>query len=199
MKALYSALLKCQGLFPVIPKGKTAVVPTKAGGKYTYTYADLGSVIDAVSPILAGEGLGIIHVGNGNKLTTTLFHSETGEKIDSTFDMPMSDDPQDMGAVITYFRRYAVCALLGIVTEDDTDGSVKPKVAAKPQEPAGVISEAQARRLFAVANKYKLSDDDVKAMAIAAGHPKGKTRAEMTWPVYKRLIDSIEKLEEKKE
>jgi hypothetical protein len=137
MKALFTALLKAQGEFPVIAKTKTANVPTKSGGKYSYNYADLGSVVDGISPVLAKHSLGIIHKGEGEILTTVLFHAESGESISSSFKMPMSDDPQDMGAVITYYRRYAICALVGVVTEDDTDASTSSKPKGNIAPPKG--------------------------------------------------------------
>lgn len=136
MKALYQALLKAQGKFPVITKNKTAQVPTKSGGKYSYSYADLGSVVDGISPVLAANNLGIFHKGEGDTLTTVLFHAESGESISSTFKMPMSEDPQDMGGVITYYRRYAICALVGVVTEDDADASTSSRGAKPASKPA---------------------------------------------------------------
>jgi hypothetical protein len=143
---LISALIQAQREFPVIPKGKTAKVPTKSGGSYTYSYADLSDVVAAVTPILHKNGLCVIHLGGveagRQTLRTILTHSESDEKAISDFLLPPTDDPQDMGGSITYFRRYALCSILGIVTEDDADGAQKPsaKPATLPKPPQGASS-----------------------------------------------------------
>src|SRR5690606_34618165 len=54
---LTAALAAVQAELPSITKGETAVVPTKAGGKYTYSYADLAAVSKAVLPLLGKHGL----------------------------------------------------------------------------------------------------------------------------------------------
>ena len=51
------ALAAFQAEMPVVAKSKKAVVPTKAGGNYTYTYADLSAVTAAAIPILTKHGL----------------------------------------------------------------------------------------------------------------------------------------------
>jgi hypothetical protein len=40
------------------------------------------------------------------------------------------NDPQGLGIAMTYIRRYSISAMLGIVTEEDTDGNV-PKDSGK--------------------------------------------------------------------
>ncbi len=52
-------------------------------------------------------------------LETVLAHS-SGERISSTLRMPITkQDPQGVGSAITYARRYAMCAMLGIASDDD--------------------------------------------------------------------------------
>lgn len=191
MKTLAMALMHAQKDFPSIPRGRTARVPTKSGGSYEYHYADLGDVVSAITPILHANGLFIRQIGvileGKQALSTVLEHAESACTFTSHFMLPSTDDPQDMGASITYFRRYAICALLGIVTEEDTDGQQKPRDAAKaPQSPqeqtlpsfpsqapkpgqAGIISEAQLKRLFALQKKSGIPDDALKAIAVTMG------------------------------
>lgn len=141
MKIILTALLKAQGEFPSIPRGKTANVPTKSGGSYSYSYADLGDVVDACQPILAKNELVLFQVGvvaEGKQALRTILGHSSGETIQSDFLLPFTDDCQDAGGNITYFRRYAQCAILGIVTEEDTDGQQKAKprpLAVVPSDP----------------------------------------------------------------
>jgi hypothetical protein len=58
-----------------------------------------------------------------------LFHSESGEQIDSQTNIPQGvqlkgmNDFQVLGSAITYLRRYALSSILGIVTDKDVDAA----------------------------------------------------------------------------
>lgn len=123
--ALIAALAAAQAEFPSIPKTKEATVQTKSGGTYTYTYADLADVLGAVRPVLGAHGLALTQttrsIGEGRvMLVTTLHHGH--ETLESEFPLTIGDkSPQDVGAVMSYARRYQICAVLGIAAEDDTD------------------------------------------------------------------------------
>ena len=56
-------------------------------------------------------------------LVTKLTHAESGQWQASLMAMPLPKaDPQGNGSAMTYSRRYALSALIGIVTEEDDDG-----------------------------------------------------------------------------
>ena len=70
-------------------------------------------------PCPAPVELGAGHIG----LETRLIHAESGQWISSVAIIPLpKNDPQGMGSAITYARRYALTAMLGIITEEDDDG-----------------------------------------------------------------------------
>ena len=70
-------------------------------------------------PVPAPIELGTGHIA----LETRLIHAESGQWISSVTIIPLpKNDPQGMGSAITYARRYSLCAMLGIITEDD-DGN----------------------------------------------------------------------------
>lgn len=123
---LWAALLKAQGEFPVIGKAKTAEVPTKTGGKYSYQYADLADILAAVGPVLRANGLvltqPITTTEAGAVIRSTLVHAVSGEREVADFPLPMEGaGAQQVGSLITYFRRYEAQAMLGIVAESDSD------------------------------------------------------------------------------
>jgi hypothetical protein len=185
MKQIIQALLKAQKEFPTIERTKTAHVPTKAGGKFSYSYADLAEIVNQCTPVLHKNDLVLYQtgtvVGAQQALKTTLAHT-SGEFIESEFLLPGTDDPQDAGASITYFRRYAMIAALGIVTEDDSDAATvaakKPSTpasvpSARPQQPAsdirpngggGRVTEKQVSRLFAIKARVGMPDDVLKGL-----------------------------------
>jgi hypothetical protein len=139
IKELATALAKVQAHIKPVKKDKTAKIPTKSGGSYTYHYADLSSVWDACRELLAANGLAVVqmpeaaHGGNELYLTTTLMHT-SGEWMSSMLLLRPSDTtPQALGSAITYARRYALAAMIGIVADEDDDGAAASQPQQRPQ------------------------------------------------------------------
>lgn len=113
-------------------------------------YADLASVIEASKP-LSKHGIAIIQppCARGPSVTvTTLLVHKSGEFIESDLTMTAQQNtPQGIGSCITYARRYALQAMVGIAPEDD-DGnaasqpngnrSESPRVELPPERPRPV-------------------------------------------------------------
>lgn len=128
MKNLYKALAAFQQEVPVIHKGTSG---------YGYSYADLPAIFEVINPLLKKHGMGFWQAVDGTQVKTTVFHIESGEEITSATDIPQNvslakmNDFQVLGSAITYIRRYALSAMLGLVTDKDNDASgeqVKNKV-----------------------------------------------------------------------
>ena len=132
IKELSIALSKFQG--EVHNPNNTAINPF-----FKSKYAPLSEVLNTARPLLAKQGLSIIqnNYGNGEAVTvtTTLIHS-SGEYIESgeMTAKPEKNTAQAMGAVITYLRRYQISSMLGLSSEDDTDGNETPSDK-KPETP----------------------------------------------------------------
>lgn len=124
--ALNAALAAVQRDLPRIDKGKTAEVPTKAGGKYTYTYADLADVSAQILPLLGAHGLSFTTwptlTGNRFVLRYELLH-ESGESKGGEYPLPSDAGAQALGSAITYARRYTLCAVTGVAPDDDDDAA----------------------------------------------------------------------------
>ncbi|MFH1236754.1 MAG: ERF family protein [Parcubacteria group bacterium] len=111
-------------------------------------------------------------------LTTRLQHiSEQFFEDEITF--PIEADPQTLGKVTTYIRRYAMMSMLGIAPEDDDGESAagRQHVAQAPptktytKQTSGVskISFSQAKRFGAIALDRGWKDDEAKKMLLAHG------------------------------
>jgi hypothetical protein len=91
------------------------------------TYADLNALIDAVEPILLEKGLLMLQpIQNGN-VSTIIIDCESSESIESSIALPNLPDPQKLGSAITYFRRYTLQSLLGLMAEDDDANKASKK------------------------------------------------------------------------
>ena len=111
----------------------------KATQGYGYQFADLPKIFSEINPLLQKHGLGftqLINTKEGiNYLATVVFHVESGEQIESNCMIPYvqlkgMNDFQSFGSGVTYFRRYCLSSILGLVTDKDTDASgeqEKPK------------------------------------------------------------------------
>lgn len=114
---LATALSKAQGEMSAAKKDTTNPF-------FKSKYADLSSVWDAARTPLTKNGLSVVQTtnptdGKSMELVTTLIHS-SGQWIKGTMVMlPTKQDPQGMGSCLTYMRRYALSAILGISQEDD--------------------------------------------------------------------------------
>lgn len=86
-------------------------------------YVDLSGVLKTISPALKNNGLSFTQIVNGDDLETLLFHNESGQWLRSIYPLGTLRTSQDRGSAITYGRRYALCAMLGIVADVDDDGN----------------------------------------------------------------------------
>jgi hypothetical protein len=102
-------------------------------------YASLANILEVIQKPLADAGLSFTQFPDGDALTTLLMH-DSGEWIEASYTMPVAkiNDPQAMGSAITYARRYALGAILGLNIDEDDDAEkamvrkVEPKVQEKP-------------------------------------------------------------------
>lgn len=121
---LASALAKAQGEFKVAR-------PSKENNYYKSKYSDLKEVVMASRPALSKNGLSVVQPPvfvdpNGiSILETTLMHA-SGQWIMSRMRIiPPKADVQALGSYISYLRRYAYGALIGVVSSDeDDDGEI---------------------------------------------------------------------------
>lgn len=128
LNELFAALAKAQGAFPAIAKDKSARIQTKAGGAYSYDYADLATVLSAVRPALSANGLAILQqiallVDTNRVVVTTVLAHASGQCVMATLQLPVNDarDPRSIASAITYARRYSLIGMLGVAPADEDD------------------------------------------------------------------------------
>lgn len=149
---LAAALAKAQGAM----KG---ALKDSENPHFRSRYADLAAVWDACREPLTANGLSVVQCpgrdGEEVTVTTMLLHA-SGQVLSSTLGVrPFKPDAQGIGSAITYLRRYALAAMVGIAPEDD-DGEAAvgrgkgPAAQAPPPPPKPVkiveVSQQEAAR-----------------------------------------------------
>ena len=171
-QSLFKSLAAFQQEVPVIHK------ETKG---YGYSYADLPTIFDKINPLLAKHNLGFTQPIMGNCVKTIVFHTETGETIESVIEIPQGvllkgmNEFQVMGSAISYLRRYCLSSVLGIVTDKDTDAAGEQT---KPSKP---ILKADTEH-FGKAVEYLMKGGSIDAI---------KAKYEVSQEVETKLIKSI--------
>lgn len=165
---LAKALAALQADLPRIVKDQTAKVETQKGPGFSYSYADLTAVTEAIMPKLANHGLAFtafptLREDDKFVLRYTLLHS-SGEEKTGDYPLPISGNAQAVGSAITYARRYCLCAVTGVSPDDDDDAAAAVsqrdnQMSAEMQEATdsvrgawvahfGALDWVAARRLF---------------------------------------------------
>lgn len=120
----------CEAQFVMENAKKDSVNP-----HFKSKYADLTSVWNACRAALHANGLAVVQAPEpceiGIQLRTVLIH-KSGEWIDSVIVVPaIKIDAQAFGSAMSYARRYALAAMVGVAPDDD-DGNA---ASAQPQRP----------------------------------------------------------------
>lgn len=154
---LAAALVKFQAEMPTVGKDRTAKVPTKNGGEYSYTYAGLADIVKAAMPILTKHGLSFSccprRTDQGDyDIVGVLLHT-SGEKLEGALPV-QGATAQQIGSSLTYGRRYLFGCMTGLVTDDDDDGTL-----------ANQAPPAERRRSVDQDDPWAMDPDDPKPMS----------------------------------
>lgn len=164
-KTLSEALSALQAHLPRVAKENTAKVESQTGRGYSYKYADLTDVTEAIMPLMAQLGLSFVACPtiwtDRFVLAYQLLHTG-GESISGWYPLPSSGASQEIGKAVTYARRYALCAVTGLAPGgDDDDAAANLRADGLPVNRDGSLSRSQ-------------TSDDEKATAgvMTAGQAK---------------------------
>ena len=178
IKNLLPALMDAQKEIPTMPKNAKA---------YGYNYTDLDTITSVIKPILARHNISYMQsVGmddEGRSTLTTRIFSRDGEYIEDVTMLPViqsakNNSAQTMGMAITYVRRYALCAMLGITSDEDVDANTfnaPQNVQNVTNAMNGTVTETKN---IGVEIKKLLESVDANGMAIFTENDKERFRAE---------------------
>jgi hypothetical protein len=126
------------GFFARFAKAQLKYLPLYKDTKgYGYNYANLTQVIDTTKEALISNDVYFQQTVENNLLKTYLLDLITGEKqLACEFEIVSAsvkgaNELQQMGAGISYLRRYSLMLALGLATEDDDASNVKIPIVKK--------------------------------------------------------------------
>ena len=153
-------------------------------------YLSLDHLMEQVVPVLNKHGLIwttapnylLVNTGPEHKtveptLSYRLIHAPSGQETAGTVPLiPSKRDAQGLGSAITYARRYAIMAVLGLVADEDDDGARASgggtggaRVSARPpQQTQGIVTAKQRGLINGKAGEKNLPPIDLANIVLAA-------------------------------
>lgn len=181
IKNLAVALCKVQGEMGLVPKDSD-------NPYFKSKYAGMASVVQLAMPILTKHGLSVSQIcgeAEGDIPTvvveTVLMH-ESGEWLSGRLKMfavkkvkdggeQPTGDPQAFGSCITYARRYAFMAIIGLVADEDDDANKATWDKGKATHTAPITPASQP------ANPFERVPDPPKTAPASTAKPSGDREA----------------------
>jgi len=192
--SIYSALCKAQSEFITIEKRRQG---------YNFKYADLADIWDMIRVPLTSNGLSLVQLidseDGSNYVITRLYHT-SGDVISSRTLIEFTAKKfQEVGTAHTYYRRYALSAMLGIVSDEDVDDKLE-----KQEE----IYKKQVVVSNTYSNKLLISQEQIRYIEeLIKPHPDIKSRLLTSFGAlhniqlidYDKIMTTVHKLIKDKE
>ena len=169
-KEITTALCKFMNEVPSLTTMTTAKIETRNGKGFEFDFAELGYICSVINPVLAKNGLHIMHINRVVEgveyLVTTLYH-ESGECLPSSekvIPTGLNSNPlYSYGSAMTYFRRYVTLSMLNLWHgQDDAGIEYQPK-----EEPNNFSNPIVDMATYAKKTiKTALSDYDKKQLLL---------------------------------
>ena len=164
---LLDAVLAVQAEAPTLKKDAT----NPRFGSFT----PLDTVVETIGPLLSKHGLVWRTSPTTNEhgqpaLKYRLSHAESGETDEDVMPLLLGKaDMQGLGSAITYARRYALCAVLNLVSDDDDDGNAAASAPSGRVSSTDKATDRQLSKLKGEITKNKPSDQTLRLMLAEVG------------------------------
>lgn len=166
-------------------------------------FATLANITQKVLPLLSEQGIAFSATPrvteNGFVMEAHLLHT-SGERLSASF--PITDtNPQKVGSAVTYFRRYALAALTGIVADTDDDGNAasnptpaerKVATAKQPSVPRPGATSNDAKAAQDRVREW-IADDEAKKAAANEATTKFKAEGLAGVDLWNAVLEEVKK------
>lgn len=195
---LYAAMGKAFGQLKNAPRTcfSNWAKKDRKTGELLPDYADLATVFDTIRAVYGAHGLSIRQTFSPYRedgtimLVTTIGHS-SGQFERSYLPMKGNVAPQELAKVVTYLKRVAICAAVGIAADDDDDGE------SANRSTAVAVANDEARIEKALADKIKAAKDAAGRKAEVERAAKGVSEGMLTAAAHDRLKRLADDLDER--
>lgn len=160
-------------------------------------YSDLASVMEAIREPIGNNGLSIWQDAtfdeNGVNITTRVVHV-SGQWIEfGPLTIPVGKrDAHAVGSACSYGKRYALCAALGVVSDEDDDGNKASHVQDKKQKPAENDNKVTKEQAIEFNRLLDQCDKEFRDKVWAHINAQGVTSYEdMDKEMFKKMKDAI--------
>lgn len=131
-QTLHEALFAVQQAAPFIDKATDNPF-------FKSKYASMPDIWHAIKDLLGENKLLVMHqlevIDGADYIATTIHHIPSGDMLLSRSKISLSKSTaQEYGSYITYMRRYAVSAMLGLITDNDDDGNAASQSKQKTEQ-----------------------------------------------------------------
>lgn len=173
--ALAAALAKAQGEMSAAKKDSL-------NPHFKSKYADLASTWEACRAALSKNGLSVVQRvsmrAEGVSVRTRLLHA-SGEWMEDELVVPLAQrTAQGIGSSVTYARRYALQAMVGVAADDD-DGNEATAAAPKDEGKREAPRQQAAKTSRTEEAKAKLAKPSAWQRIVELGALYGQTEAQM--------------------
>lgn len=184
--AIAAAFAKAQG------KVKHAVKDS-TNPHFKSKYSDLASIWEACRDALTENGIGVIQAPFSAEhgeigLETMLLHA-SGQFMSRSFTMPVPQfTPQGVGSALTYARRYALAAMVGVSPDDDDGegamarghgGTVPASLRERVTTAAATLPDPEGKAILESADSIELLQDLWSSLTPAQRHSCAKIKEQM--------------------
>jgi hypothetical protein len=186
---LASAMCRLQGELEHVKRDTRA---------YNYKYAQLDQCWDTIKQPMIKNGFSLIQLPYNDEdrigIHSILLHS-SGEKMESRIAIrPQKADPQSLGSLLTYLRRYSLMSIIGLCPVDDDGAGAMPGAGSTPQpasKPKNIkpVTAAQVARLNAIVANSHFNMGEVKEMCVEFF--KKEHCIELTMSEYDELVEAV--------
>lgn len=122
-------------------------------GKRTYKYLSLSTLLKTIRPVFFEQGLALVQTTEMKgeftmTVNTVVIDAQSNHRLGlGEYMVKVSNDPQAVGSAVTYARRYALYAALGIFPDKDDDGGYPHQQVQAQQAHRGNISSEEFNAL----------------------------------------------------
>lgn len=170
----------------------------KANPYFKSKYADLASCWDACREPLSKNGLSvsqIVHQTEKGMILESMLMHISGEWISGELPIIVAkQDAQSLGSAITYMRRFALCALVGIAPSDDDGESAMGRTVERDFSKAPVdLTAEKTTRLKNLLAGAGINGDYLEKQILPRDYKVNRVRS-MTEAQFEMLERQLERL-----